>query len=217
MKGFFGLISLLGHPLFLPFYLLTSTLFLIPNYYGYAFANKGLLIVFQTFVITILLPGVSMFMMNRLGLITSLTLESRKERFVPIVVVLTFYLWFYINIKDLPFFLNEYVQYALGGIIGLALLLLITLFYKISMHASSWSLLVFYAFVISLNNFSTYRFDFHNDSYEVISKIYPWALSAGGLLVIFARLKLKAHNPLQLLFGVLLGLLCGLISFIIKT
>lgn len=215
MKGFYGLVSLLGHPLFLPFYLLTSSLYLIPNFYGYPFGQKALLLVFQSFVITILLPAVAIGLMSKLGLIESLTMENRKERFVPIVVVLTLFLWFFINIKDIPFLLSDYVHYCLGVIIGLVLLLLMTIFFKISMHASSWTLLAFYAFVISTKYFGQYDFP-EVSSIRTISKIYPWSILGMGLFTIFARHKLGAHSYKELFWGVILGLFCGVISFAIS-
>lgn len=214
MKGWTGLVSLIGHPLFLPFYFLTSTLFLIPNYYGFPFAQKSLLLVFQTFIITILLPGVAILLMSKLGLIGSITMENRKERFIPIVVVLTFYLWYFINIRDLPFLLNNYRHYTLGVLIGLVLLLLITMFFKVSMHASSWTIMIFYSFLVSHQDFTTYQFA--SQDLLHISKIYPWFFMALGLLIIFARFKMGAHSRKELLAGIVLGLTCGILSYIIR-
>ncbi len=216
MKTLYDLLSYAGHPLFLPFYLLTSTLVLIPNYYGYAVPQRALILVIQTFVTLILLPGLSVFFMQRLGLVSDLTMPKRQERFIPLVVMLTFYLWYYSNLRSLPFALPEYVDYILGIVIGIGLLLLFTLFNKISMHASSWSLLIFYAFLIQRDELSRYLPSADQTNYTTITKIYPWLLLSVGLLVIFARWKTKAHTLTQIGVGVLLGLVSASLSYIIK-
>ncbi len=213
MDRFYQTLSYLGHPLFLLFYFLGLSLFLIPNAYGYAYSQQGLLLVFQSFVTTILLPSVALIISMRLGLISDISLPERKERFLPLVVILTFYLWYFINLRELPFLLPEYRQYSFGVVIGLSLLLLFSSFIKASMHAAGWVLLSWYSIRLYVGSMSFYDFPGQTNLTSLI--VFPLVVLLLCGLIIFGRWKIKAHNPKEIGVGIFIGLLSGLLSSII--
>ncbi|HWB63336.1 MAG TPA: hypothetical protein VG603_07500 [Chitinophagales bacterium] len=93
MKFIARLTSVIFHPLLFPTY---GTLLLIlanPGIYGPFEQKLHVVWLVIIFMLTFVFPAVWVLMMRQLEMISSLKMESTKERIIPLVAVSTFYLW----------------------------------------------------------------------------------------------------------------------------
>lgn len=158
-------------------------------------------------IASFLLPSLTIYLTYKLGFISSLHMEKRSDRVLPLIITATFFL--------LTFFLFEYFSiapiflfYLLGATILTLLVLGITLFWKISLHATGFGGLT--AALLLCNQFFTI---------DLMPYIAATILVAG--LVCSARLLLKSHKPSQVYTGFLtgFGFILGLfyVSFLVLT
>lgn len=148
------------------------------------------------FVNTFLLPTALLFIFKKWGIISSLKLENRAERFYPLVVIFLFYAitWFLISRLPLPS-LYSYIL-AVSTILS-ALAIGINFFFKISLHSMGAA-----AFSSALLGIS-YLYDL-----QLMVIVSIMFLLTG--LIASSRLVLKAHKPSQVYLGLVLGFLLGL-------
>jgi membrane-associated phospholipid phosphatase len=198
-------ISVVFQPLFLPIYafLLYVTIdhhstFLIRSEQASTQFNYILSI---QILLAVIIPIGSLYVMYRSNIITSMSLPDRKERIPVLIITLFYYLLTYyflrkIHVTNLDF-LGAFMSFLTGGIILTALSLMITFFWKISIHAIGISGLAG-AFL----GFSELLFPIQNG--EEITIINILLLILVGV-VCSARLHLKAHSFLQIIGGITLG------------
>ena len=139
--------------------------------------------------------------MYRSNIITSMSLPDRKERIPVLIITLFYYLLTYyflrkIHVTNLDF-LGAFMSFLTGGIILTALSLMITFFWKISIHAIGISGLAG-AFL----GFSELLFPIQNGGEITIINILLLILVG---VVCSARIHLKAHSFLQIIGGITLG------------
>ncbi|MDR0970606.1 MAG: hypothetical protein LBM67_08745 [Lentimicrobiaceae bacterium] len=147
-------------------------------------------------ITSFLMPASIIFLVYKLGFIKSLQMEKRSDRVLPLLVtavffLLTFFLLGHFSIA--PIFLF----YLIGATMLTLFVLGISLFWKISLHATGFG--GFTAALLLCNCFF---------STDLMSYIAATILIAG--LVCSARLLLHAHKPSQVYVGFLTGL--GFIS-----
>ena len=106
------------------------------------------------------------------------------------LAILSYSLGFYLLMK-LPG-TNIFARLQLAGIISLTLLLIISYWWKISLHMAGIGGLCALIFTFSIR-FST-----------SLRTMFMMAILAAGLLA-FSRLKLEVHKPTQIYVGFLLG------------
>ena len=152
-------------------------------------------------LLAVVIPIGSLFVMFRSNIITSLSLPDRKERIPVLVVTLFYYLLTYyflrkIHVNNLDF-LGSFMSFLTGGVILSGLCLLITLFWKISIHAIGISGLAG-AFL----GFSELLFPIQNEQEITIVNVLLILLVG---IVCSARLHLKAHSFPQIIAGIALG------------
>ena len=198
-------VSVVFQPLFLPIYafLLYVTIdhhstFLIRSEQASTQFNYILSI---QILLAVIIPIGSLYVMYRSNIITSMSLPDRKERIPVLIITLFYYLLTYyflrkIHVTNLDF-LGAFMSFLTGGIILTALSLMITFFWKISIHAIGISGLAG-AFL----GFSELLFPIQNG--EEITIINILLLILVGV-VCSARLHLKAHSFLQIIGGITLG------------
>lgn len=189
-KRFAGLISVVFHPLVIP----TLTLYILLRQYGlHQIAGNDQLWILLALVMgtTFVLPALMIWLMVKAGLVGSLSLKRREERMGPVLVTAVFfYLTYYIAKRfDIA---PEFYVYMLGATLLAIVSLLITIYWKISLHmvAAGGSTAAFAEYSL------------------LTGKIMPEVLIACVLvsgLVGFARLKLSAHKPAEVYGGYLLG------------
>lgn len=201
-KLFAKTISFVFHPLLLPTYallLLFSTNFyfvlVLPEDYKY-------LILGFVFITTFVLPSMMMFILLKADMIKSLQMESSKERVLPMFIVAGFFFATFYFLRESPQS-AIFNMFMLGSTILVLLSLLINYVTKISIHMVAQGGL--------FGTFIGLALIFHQD---IIHIIYLSIIMAG--FTGYARLKLKAHSPMQVYLGFILGagFMLGIFMFV---
>jgi membrane-associated phospholipid phosphatase len=196
------IISYVFHPLFVPTYAMLI-LFNISSHYVHVLPfNYKMILLGFVFLFTCLLPSVSLFIMVKLKLVSSLEMHTRKERPAALFLVALFFYATYYIFNELP--VNKvFTVFMLGATLLVLMSLLINYFYKISLHMMALG-----ALLATLGGFS---FLIHQDI-----RIYLFLVILIAGITGTARLTLKAHTPSQVYTGFLLGFftILGLYWFI---
>lgn len=168
------------------------TLFLAPS--------KAQLMLIVVGLATFVFPLVNLFFLKQAGIITSYGLMIRKERLAPTITSLVYFgLGYYLLLKgSLPVVL--YSMY-LGAVISVVLALIITLKWKISMHA------------IGIGGVlgSMYGL-FKVHEYVHLPLLIALILACGWVMT--ARIALGAHTPAQVYAGMALGFVTTWLSVV---
>ena len=194
------LLSRLLHPIFIP----TITLAIISTKFLniIILSNQLNIIIIGTVIFTLLFPLLSILYLLFTKRIKSLQIEEKEERILPILFTI---IWMLIGY----YFLGNILEYApvvnsiyLGMIATLGITLLITKYWKISLHMAA----IGGCFGVFLNLQYIYG--------GVINYVI-FILILSGLLG-YSRAILKAHNMRQIYSGFLLGvlILVGFISYL---
>ena len=191
------LLSRLLHPVFIP----TITLAIISTKFLniIILSNQLNIIIIGTVIFTLLFPLLSIIYLLFTKRIKSLQIEEKEERILPILITI---IWMLIGY----YFLGNILEYApvvnsiyLGMIATLGITLLITKYWKISLHMAA----IGGCFGVFLNLQYIYG--------GVISYVI-FILILSGFLG-YSRAILKAHNMQQIYSGFFLGVFM-LVSFI---
>ena len=147
------------------------------------------------FGFTFVVPVVNLVLFRYLGSISSLQLESRKERVLPFIFISILYVLIaFLFYFKLPFNNNFNKLIVIVAALVIAATL-ITFFYKVSVHSlGMWGMV---GILFPLIKFSS-------------SLLWPtvFIIAITGV-VISSRLLLDAHTPREMLIGALAGLLTG--------
>lgn len=197
------LISALTHPLFM----LTIGLGLVmaanPYAFGFRELEQGWQITLLCFIYTFLFPAITLLIMRGLGMVNSLSLESKEERWGPLIATLAFYFWFFANIRQNPNVPDPFESFTLGACIALSLAFMVTLFEKVSLHAVGVGGLVGLVGILGW---------VYDEPIFTIGPVRVHAFVALATLLILsgvigsARLHLKAHDTRDIIAGFLIGL-----------
>lgn len=190
-------VSWVFHPLLLATYLFSLFTLLLPAGMAPIKEDGQWRFVFLIFCITFALPALNIFLFKALGTISSVTLQSRRERIVPFSFVTVLYIlttWLLysrtrIGITDnlLKFLI------LIDALVVLATL--ITFFYKVSVHSmAAWA---FIGMLMPLNRIS--------EEGKLFAPTVIAILLAGVIMA--ARLQLNAHTPREVMVGAIVGLL----------
>jgi len=194
IKKFAAVISILFHPLLMPTYLFFLIIRFAPSLMHPLQMESLYEILVIIFLVSFLIPSISISALRWTKYITDLSLENRKQRITPIFFIGCFYsiatYMFYTKIS-----VNHLVFLIFMVITGLIFLLLfITFFWKISIHgaAAGGVLGIFLAIAIG------------NPIDKAANLLAGIVLACG--LILFARLASNSHTPGQVYAGVALGL-----------
>ena len=156
-------------------------------------------IISMFFSITFLMPAMMIWMMQRKGIITSMQMEKRSERFYPLLLTTIFWCIGYIllNRTGLPVI---YYRYLLGGIAALIVAMIVNHFWKISLHMLGMGGLtgVFLGFSLRIG-------------VDILLLISILIILSG--LVGYARLKVNSHNPPQVYAGYIVGVILMIVVY----
>lgn len=196
MKVFSNLISYLLHPLFIPIGGTIVYFLITPKYTPLEIQSASIL---PIFILTVIIPIVTFFILKNVGLVNSIFLETATERKYPLYIHASILLL--ILYKVIP---NNYVSelyFYFTGLLGatVACLLLLLFNFKTSLHAVGVSGLLMYLINLSIH------FEIN-----LIIAISIFILLTGAVLT--ARLYLKAHTRIELIIGVFIGLLSQLLT-----
>ena len=202
MKNFVAhFLSIILIPLLAPAYLYAIILFYYPTLTDIAETGDKLLAILYIFAATSLLPFVLVFILYKKKVISTLTLDNVKDRFIPQV----FSCFSYVAISGalaLMFGYNNALTLSMVAVtVSVIGLTIITPYWKISTHAcGAWGM---FAILYVLNQ------RFHVQSFMPV--YYTILVCVIG--VCFARLYLKVHTPMQVLMGSIMGTVIGFSVF----
>lgn len=192
-------VSYILHPLLVPTYIMMFLLnvdaflaFMIP-------VVLRLWIIGMFFVITFAMPAIMIYLMQRKGVIKSLQMDIRSERFYPLLMTAIFWGLAYsvISKTGLPM---VYYQYMLGAIAAIIVAIVINHFWKISLHMLGMGGLTGVFLGLSLRM-----------GVDLFPILAITILLSG--LVGYSRLKVNSHNPPQVYTGYIVGAILMLLVY----
>jgi len=194
------IVSYILHPLLVPTYILVFLLN-VDTYLAYMIPLiLRLWIIGMFFVITFAMPAIMIYLMQRKGVITSLQMDIRSERFYPLLLTAIFWGLGYtvISKTGLPI---VYYQYMLGGIAAIIVALAINYYWKISLHMVGMGGLTGAFFGLSIR--------IGVDLFPVLAIVILLSGFVG-----YARLKVNSHNPPQIYTGFIVGAMLMFIVYL---
>ena len=192
LKKALPLFSYIYHPIFISIYG-TLFYFLVSPSYEFIPLNRVYLILIQVAILTLLLPLSLYFLFVSLGIISSFTEASIKERRVPITIqafLLFFLLKFSVSLEELP----ELYYFFLGGFLSSVMALICVLMkFKASLD------------MIGISSLATFIFGLATLFELPLANSVALSIVCVGL-VASSRLYMKSHTNIELLVGLLIGL-----------
>lgn len=184
-------LSSIFSPLLIPTYVTYIALF--NTYMKVTEPRIRLLVVLSVFVFTCIVPLLTIATLKALKKANSFDLIERKERPIPYSVAIVCYIGLFIYLGKIhaPEWLSVFfLSAAIAGIINA----IITIWWKISGHATAMGALVAFTFLI----------DFSHLTFSGSNTIFLCSVVVAGA-VCSSRLILQRHTPMQLAAGFLCG------------
>ncbi|MGB3144351.1 MAG: hypothetical protein WBB24_09600 [Maribacter sp.] len=196
MREVSSLLSYLLHPLFIPIGGTMAYFLITPKYTPLEIQSGNII---PIFILTVIIPIVTFFILKNIGVVQSVFLENVTERKYPLYAHILILLL--IVYQVIP---NNYISelyYYFTGLLGAALTCLVLLLFnfKISLHTVGVSGLLMFLINLSVH------FEIN-----LIIAISIFILLTGG--VITARLYLNAHTKPELVVGLFIGILSQLLT-----
>ncbi|CAM3974052.1 Phosphatidic acid phosphatase type 2/haloperoxidase domain-containing protein [Flavobacterium jumunjinense] len=190
IKKILPIFSYIFHPIFISLY---GTLFYFLITQLYLYQSQFYLTLLQVGILTLLLPISLYYLFMSLGVISSFTEATLKERKLPILIqaILLFVLIkFSASLDDL----RELYYFFMGGFLSsLIAFLAVYIKFKASLHMIGISSLTTFAYALSLHS-----------QIQLVNIILLLIITMG--LVSSSRLYMKSHTPIELLIGTLIGI-----------
>jgi len=186
-------ISILFHPLWMPMLIYLLTRWLDPFYVVTKQADDFVLLLLA---VNIVAPALSMLIMIRFGMLSSIELKNRSERLGPYLLTIFYYIASYMMLRFLgPELPRETFSFILAIIVSLIFALTVNLFWKISVHMLAQGGV--FGTLLALQRI--------HPNIEVTLMAMCCVLMSG--LTGYSRVKLDAHTPGQVYAGFALGLI----------
>ena len=190
MRGLAQVISVVFHPLWMPIATYLVILALDPFIYVHQSVFSFLLFIL---IINTLAPGISVAIMVKRKMVTSLEIKNRKERLAPFILVLLYYILAYILIRVKGIQVPEEIMSLLSALIfSLLVAMLVSLRMKISVHLMAQGAIAGVLIALSIK---------HNLG---LSAAVSLAVLIAALAA-WARLKLEVHSLKEVYAGYLTG------------
>ena len=160
-------------------------------------------ILYSYFFFCTIVPTIAMLYMKNRGIISTLEVDERKERSIPILVMFMSCLGLYIMFQFLPANVNiskHIFSYPLAGVVTTAVLFVMTLWKKVSLHAGGVGIMT--GFILAYAGIQDH-FEFW---------IIPACILVSGL-VMSARLYLHKHTLSEVTIGWFTG---AIITFVVS-
>jgi hypothetical protein len=194
------IISFLFHPLFITTYVTAWLLYIHPYAFIDATESSKPLRLISIFINTAFLPAFSVFLMWRLKLVESVTLQTQKDRIIPFVACQLFFGWAWWvahNQEESP---SSFRSFLLGTFFAVCAGWLLNIKMKVSMHALAvGGMLIFFLL-------QAFQLPDATGLYLTIA-----ILTTG--LVCTARFIISDHRPVEIYIGLFAGAACQLIGY----
>lgn len=200
-----NLISYIFHPIWYPFVLLIFYLSSNPIAFGLSEPFEDMILILQTLITCTILPLVSILVMWKINLISTLQMDDRMERIGPYIAVLIFLIWYYLNI-GLYGVAPVFRLYILGAVIAMFLTFFANLFMKVSLHAAGMAGVVVNLLIAQqIFSYSSLIFHFQGAYFELSFQIILLIALLILFIVLLSRFYLKKHNLTELFAGLFIG------------
>lgn len=141
-------ISIIFHPLFIPGYITAFLLYLHP----FSFAGETdwykTIKLLSILISTAFFPAFTILLLKMLGFAKSITLDSQKDRIIPIIASMIYYFWIFYVSKNQPDNPPELVEMLCAVFISSIIALTANNFIKISLHTMAMGVLAtFFVFM----------------------------------------------------------------------
>ncbi len=189
-------ISIIGHPIFHPTWMMI--ILLLSGITRFTPGND-LTFLTITFSMTCLLPVLIIVMMKKWNVISSFEMEERDDRLAPLFIMILF-LYGTIRFFNKIQLFSIFSFYLTTVIVVTILAFIITIFWKISLHALGWGCFTACLFIMTTASIRAYL------PYFIASIVISGIVAS-------ARLKLKSHSNAQIYSGFAMGFATVLIIF----
>lgn len=196
MKLFYRVISLLFHPILAPLAGVIAYFLITPKYSPIELQAGNVL---PMFILTIVIPILSFFILRNIGLINSMDLPTVIERKYPLYIHLVLLSMIIYKVIPNNYILEVYFYFA--GLIIATLVVLVLLFFKIktSMHLLGMGGVFMYLINLSIH-------------FEINITIGLSAMILLTGIVASSRLYLRAHTKMEVLLGFFIGIISQLLT-----
>jgi hypothetical protein len=201
VKVFAHFFSFIFHPLFIPVIATFFLGFLQPGYFTGIPPREKWLIVIRVAYNTIFYPALTVLLLKGLGFIKSIFLKTQRERIVPYIATNIFYFWIFFVFKNQPEVPVILTSYMFGIFLASSAALIANIYFKISMHALGMGSLCGLILLITFSGFT----------YPVFLMAMLIFLITG--IVCTSRMIVSNHTPLEIYSGIIIAILCQLISY----
>ncbi|MBT8280756.1 MAG: hypothetical protein KJO16_04200 [Muriicola sp.] len=196
MRFLSKLVSYIFHPIFVPLAGTVSYFLITPKYTTLEMRSGNIL---PIFILTIIIPILSFFILKNLGIVQTIFLSRPEERKYPLMISLILLLM--ILLKVIPDHYTLELYFFFLGLVAATstCLLLILIPFKTSLHMMGMGSILMFLIALSIH--------FERNIVVAISLMF----FASGL-VASSRLFLKAHSRTELLIGFLVGVVSQLLT-----
>lgn len=203
MRGIAQVISYVAHPLFIPVLVTFLVLQSLPEYFvSFKQVSKRFpydMLYFRVAIISIFFPMLTLALAKLLGFISSIYMNTQRDRIIPYVAVITYYFWAFYTFLAESLAPKFYTAFFLGTFLAIALSFVTNNFLKTSMHSVGWGGVI--GFLLSL------MWGMHmNVSVPLVITFFV------ASIVATARLVLKAHTPAEVYIGFFIGISTQLVA-----
>jgi len=183
-------ISFFFHPIFMPTYAIFLLFAFVPLFSDFMSMSQKIQIVQLVIIFTLLLPIFSVLTLKKFNVVTSIYMENREERRWPLLFTI---IWYYLLFRLLDSIHIQYIviQLLFGAMLILLLAIIVSNFWKISLHMLGIGGV--------LGAFFAIQTLFGGNIFLIITLLF----CAG--LVGFARINEDAHTLKQVYLGFLVG------------
>lgn len=196
------IVSVAFHPLLIATHLSILILLIAPELLPTIQPQAYKHFLFLVFIITAVMPALSLFLLKTFKYISDLELENRKERVVPFAFILFYYAiaaYLFMVKLEMGFLFNLVM---ISVTILILLLLLISTKFKISIHAAAvWCAVGYLTAIIITHNI-------------LLHWMYYLTICLAGLTAT-SRLYLGYHSPKEVWIGAILGFAYSFLIFLL--
>lgn len=195
MRAFAQFISVIGHPVFIPLFAVVFYFYKLPVFFSKDVVQAKII---ATIIISVFIPLVFLYFFKTLRLISSFELPTAKERRLPLLFLMMLDLVIINYIFEL--YNYQHLFYFFWSLLLASMFVFVALFFrfKVSLHALGISSFLSFVCVLS------YEFNLNFLALIMLLLFITGVIST-------SRLILKAHQPIEVYSGLLLGVFTQLL------
>ena len=196
-------ISVVFHPLFIPVMVAWFLAYLLPGVFTGTSSHEKMMIVIRVGYNTIFFPALTILLLKAVGFLKNIYLKTQRERIIPYIATNIFYFWTYLVLKNLPETPVLLTAFILGIFLASSTALIANIYFKISMHALGVGAFSGLMLLLVFTGFS----------YMIFLPAMIIFILTG--VVATSRLIVSNHTPFEIYTGILVGIICQFIAYLV--